>query len=65
MGDSRSTTFVVRLSQDEVGEASAIVELVRTGEKQRVQGVAAIGRAIEDMARRDRDSLDPGRTGWK
>jgi hypothetical protein len=54
--DSRYTTFVVRLLRDEAGEESAIVELVRTGEKQRVYGLAAIGDAIADLARRDRDN---------
>ena len=54
--DGRYTTFVVRLLRDEAGEESAIVELVRTGEKQRVYGLAAIGDAIADLARRDRDN---------
>jgi len=54
--DGRYTTFVVRLLRDEAGEESAIVELVRTGEKQRVYGLAAIGDAIADMAQRDRAS---------
>jgi hypothetical protein len=57
--DSPYTTFVIRLLRDEAGEESAIVELVRTGEKQRVYGLAAIGEAIADMAHRDRDVSDP------
>lgn len=57
--DNRYTTFVVRLLRDEAGDESAIVELVRTGEKQRVYGMAAIGHAIADMAHRDRDVSDP------
>jgi hypothetical protein len=56
--DSRYTTFVVRLLRDETGEESAIVELVRTGEKQRVYGMAAIGDAIAEMAQRDRAAVD-------
>ena len=59
--DSRYTTFVVRLVRDESGQDSAVVELVRTGQKQRVFGLAAIGDALADMARRERavSELDP------
>lgn len=40
-------TFIVRVSQDEAGQLSGIVERVRTGEKQRFYGPATIGQIIE------------------
>lgn len=42
-------TFVVRLTRDEVGRLSGVIEQVKTGRKVRVDGVEAMGRAIEEM----------------
>jgi hypothetical protein len=42
-------TFVVRLTRDEVGRTSGVVEQVKTGLKARVEGLDAIGRAIGEM----------------
>lgn len=46
-------TFVVRLSRDEAGRVTGIVERVRTGEKARFEGVAAIATVIARMAEAD------------
>ena len=43
-------TFIVRLSIDDTGRVTGIVERVRTGQKERVQGVEAIGEVIARMA---------------
>ena len=43
-------TFIVRLSRDEAGRVTGIVERVRTGEKERFEGVAAIATVIARMA---------------
>ncbi|HEV8673530.1 MAG TPA: hypothetical protein VGX21_05740 [Methylomirabilota bacterium] len=45
-------TFVVRLSRDEAGRVTGIVERVRTGEKERFEGIAAIATVIAHMAAR-------------
>jgi len=50
-----SMTFLVRVLRDEGDGESAIVEFVRTGEKQRVYAMATIGTAIAEMAARHRD----------
>jgi hypothetical protein len=42
-------TFVVRLSRDAAGQVTGIVERVRTGEKERFEGVAAIATLIARM----------------
>ena len=52
MSDSTYLTFVVRVVRTEAGRESAVVECVRTGEKQRVDVVAAVGGAIADMLER-------------
>jgi hypothetical protein len=52
MSDSTYLTFVVRVVRTDAGRESAVVECVRTGEKQRVDGVAAVGDAIADMLER-------------
>jgi hypothetical protein len=46
-------TFVVRLSRDEAGRVAGIVERVRTGEKERFEGVAAIATLIARMVAAD------------
>ncbi len=48
-------TFVVRVLSAEAGGVSAVVELVRTGEKQRVDALDAICRVIADMTARVRE----------
>jgi hypothetical protein len=42
-------TFVVRLTRDEVGRITGVVEQVKTGLKARVEGLDAVGRAIGEM----------------
>jgi hypothetical protein len=42
-------TFVVRLTRDEAGRITGIVEQVKTGLKARVEGLDAVGRAIGEM----------------
>jgi hypothetical protein len=43
-------TFVVRLSRDAAGRVTGIVERVRTGEKERFEGLAALATVIARMA---------------
>ena len=42
-------TFVVRLTRDEVGRITGVVEEVKTGLKVRVEGLGTIGRALGEM----------------
>jgi hypothetical protein len=42
-------TFIVRLARDEAGRVAGIVERVRTGEKERFEGIAAIATLIARM----------------
>jgi hypothetical protein len=42
-------TFVVRLTRDEAGRITGVVEQVKTGLKARVEGLDAVGRAIGEM----------------
>ena len=42
-------TFIVRISIDEEGDVTAVVERVRTGQKERVHRVDDIGRVIAMM----------------
>ena len=42
-------TFIVRLTRDEVGSISGVVEQVKTGLKARVEGLDAVDRAIAEM----------------
>jgi len=60
LAGSHAMTFVVRLSRDDVGRLTAIVERVRSGEKARVHDLDAIPRAIARMITAD-ERLDPGR----
>ena len=46
-------TFVVRLTRDDGGALSGVVERVRTGEKQRFDSVAALAELIAGMAERE------------
>lgn len=47
-------SFIVRLSRDEVGRLSGVVERVRTGEKERFYDIDAIGPLIARMAGEER-----------
>jgi hypothetical protein len=42
-------TFIVRLTRDEIGRITGVVEQVKTGLKTRVEGLDAVGPAIGDM----------------
>ena len=44
-----NATFIVRLSTDEAGRVGGVVEQVRSGQKERVTSVEAIGAAIARM----------------
>jgi hypothetical protein len=44
-------TFVLRVARDEAGRLTGIVERVRTGEKQRFEGLGAIAPLIAQMLR--------------
>jgi hypothetical protein len=48
-------TFIVRIARDPSGRLRGIVERVRTGEKQRFTGAAAVGGVIEQMLGHDED----------
>jgi hypothetical protein len=42
-------TFVIRLTSDDLGRVTGVVERVKTGLKTRVEGLDAVGRAIGEM----------------
>ena len=42
-------TFVIRLTSDDLGRVTGVVEQVRTGLKARVESLDAVGRAIGEM----------------
>ena len=42
--------FIVRLEEDVTGDVTGIVERVRTGEKERFRGSAALGEVVKRMA---------------
>ena len=44
-----SVTFVIRATRQPDGRLAGVVELVRSGEKHRFEGAAAIGRLVEQM----------------
>jgi len=46
-------TFIVRLTLDDGGVLSGVVERVRSGEKQRFHSVAALAEVIAGMAARE------------
>lgn len=50
---SQPLTFIVRLTLDDGGVLSGVVERVRSGEKQRFHGVAALGALIAAMVERE------------
>jgi hypothetical protein len=54
-GPSSFATFIVRISHDDRGRTSGVVEWVRTGEKVRFHGLAAISEAIACMMERARE----------
>ena len=60
LAGSHAMTFVVRLSRDDAGQLTAVVERVRSGEKARVHDLNAIPGAIARMITAD-ERLDPGR----
>jgi hypothetical protein len=51
-------TFVVRLSRDEAGRLTGIVERVRTGEKERFEGLASVATVIARMVEADHISTE-------
>ena len=61
LGGRHAMTFVVRLSRDDAGRLTGVVERVRTGEKARVDAFDAIGHAIARMVAVDgRDNARRG-----
>jgi hypothetical protein len=48
-GKASIMTFIVRVSRNESGRIAGVVERVRTGEKERVDGLEAISAAIARM----------------
>ena len=42
-------TFVVRLTRDEVGRITGVIEQVKTGRKARVESLDAVSRTIAEM----------------
>jgi hypothetical protein len=44
-------TFVLRVAVDESGRTSAVIELVRTGRKEAVPDLTALGEVIAGMLR--------------
>jgi len=46
---NRRVTFVLRVTVDEGGHAHAIVELVRSGRKEAVSDIAALGSVVAGM----------------
>jgi len=46
-------TFIVRLTMEDGGVLSGVVERVRSGEKQRFQSLAALAGVIAGMAERE------------
>jgi len=51
-GPSGFATFIVRVERDNAGVISGVVEWVRTGERMRFYGLAAIGEVIKRMVER-------------
>jgi hypothetical protein len=45
-GERSMMVFVVRLTRDEGGRIVGVVEAVRTGMKERVEGLPAVGEAL-------------------
>jgi hypothetical protein len=55
------SSFILRLSVDEAGRVTGIVERAKTGEKQQFHGVEAIGPLIERMLNDDENNVAGGR----
>jgi len=51
-------TFIVRLSRDAAGRVTGIVERVRTGEKERFEGIASVATVIARMVEADHISTE-------
>jgi hypothetical protein len=49
-------TFVVRMTVDDAGQATAVIELVRTGRKEAIPDISALGGVVAGM-------LGPGVAG--
>jgi hypothetical protein len=58
MSQHERITFIVRLTRDERGHLSGIVERVRTGEKEQFREVEALGVLIAQMVKES----SPGET---
>jgi len=60
-----TVTFIVRLTQDKTGQITGIVQQVKTGRKERVEGLEAVGRTIAEMIARSStdEAQDTGETG--
>jgi hypothetical protein len=55
---TRHTSFIVRYILDPDGQASGVVEHVRTGEVVRFLGLESIGRAITRLVAREIETAD-------
>lgn len=51
-------TFIVRITRDEAGRLTGVVERVRTGEKARFDGLDGIAAAIARMVAADREDQE-------
>ena len=58
-GPSGFATFIVRVSQDSAGAISGVVESVRSGEKIRFHGLAAISEVIAGLVERAMRDQEP------
>ena len=55
----RKATFILRLSVDDAGGVSGVVERVKTREQRRIHGLEAIGPIIAGMMTRERAEARP------
>ena len=62
MGGVRRISFIVRVVQDQAGEATGIIERVATGTKEAFTAADAIGRIILEMLRFDAPAPTPSPT---
>ncbi len=51
-------TFILRLSRDETGRITGIVERVRTGEKERFEALDTLARVIDRMVANEAENPD-------
>ena len=49
----------MRILQDEAGKVSGVVERVKTGEKQRFEGLEALSELIAEMLGKEEESTQP------